>query len=461
MIRGRIIEKSAVTSPRRRMQARAGARRGPPIALGLAWKQNSAFVVESALQSKPHHDRIVIQQSRLQMTKLLQLAGVGLMRRFTGLDFGTTNSAIAVASTNDPPVSVLYEDGGGSKTDVFRSILYFELARQGLLKKVKPFVGPDAIKHYLQKEHQGRLIQSIKSYLASPGFRSTNILGTAYTVENLVALIISGLLRAAEKQLGNMEQPIVVGRPVRFAGAETPEHEQIALSRLKGALAKAGVGQFVFEYEPVGAAYYYESRLDHDELILIADFGGGTSDFSVLDVGPSYRKSGPSERSILGNEGIAIAGDAFDAKIVRHVVSPQLGLGSEYRSVQNLLPVPVWMYLKLERWHHLSFLKSKETMEMVKEMRATATMPEMLEALMHIIDQDLGYELHRAVQRTKFELSVHDETLFRFDDYAICIRKKVTRAEFESWIAEELQAIATTVDVLLQRSGVHPSDFDR
>src|SRR5207244_11893794 len=114
------------------------------------------------------------------------------------------------------------------------------------------------------------------------------------------------------------------------------EHE-FALSRLRKALEKAGIGPVEFEYEPVAAAYFYASTLDHNELIIIGDFGGGTSDFSLLRVGPR-------ERSILGTEGVALAGDAFDSRMVLHLVSPMLGRGSEYRSLQKFLLIPVRLY---------------------------------------------------------------------------------------------------------------------
>src|SRR4029077_18709630 len=122
----------------------------------------------------------------------------------------------------------------------------------------------------------------------------------------------------------------------------------------------------------VAAAHYYEYTLDHDELILIGDFGGGTSDFSLVRVRPSVRKHGRSAKDLLGNSGIGLAGDAFDAKIIRHLVSPALGAGTQIRSMHKLLPVPNWVYAKLERWHHLSFLKTSEVMNMLGSVRAQA-----------------------------------------------------------------------------------------
>src|SRR6201999_48370 len=179
----------------------------------------------------------------------------------------------------------------------------------------------------------------------------------------------------------------------------------------------AGFERVEFELEPVAAAYAYESTLDHDELILIGDFGGGTSDFSLLHVGPGVRKRGRKPQDLLGNNGVGLAGDAFDAKLVRKLVSPALGSESLARSLNKILPaVPAWIYANLERWHYLSFLRTNNVREILKSAYARALEPEKIAALMAVIDGDLGYQLHQAVQQVKFELSRSEQAEFRFRD---------------------------------------------
>src|SRR5262245_9772899 len=243
------------------------------------------------------------------------------MHRGIGLDFGTTNSSIAAADYNRSSETVLFRTSAGS-TDTYRSVLYFE-------PKSAASSGPLAIERYLAAEDKGRLIQSLKSFLASRLFTSTNVFGRQYTLEDLIAIMLRDLRGQAEEQLGRFDGPVIVGRPVRYSNANNEDDNAFALNRLKGALEKAGIGPVVFEYEPVAAAYFYESTLDHDELIIIGDFGGGTSDFSLLRVGPNARKDRAATGGILGTEGVALAGDAFDGRIVRHRVSPALGRGSE------------------------------------------------------------------------------------------------------------------------------------
>jgi hypothetical chaperone protein len=144
---------------------------------------------------------------------------------------------------------------------------------------------------------------------------------------------------------------------------------------------------------------------------------------------------------------------------VRHVVAPRLGQGSEYRSAfDKILPVPAWLYTNLERWHYLSFLKSKQTMQMLTELRLQAFEPEKIAALIHIIEYDLGYHLYRAVEQAKIELSGQETSVLAFSDAALSIEQSVRREQFEGWVAEEIMAIAACLDRLLERTGVRPGD---
>jgi hypothetical chaperone protein len=380
------------------------------------------------------------------------------MSRVIGLDFGTTNSAVASAIPDGPTVLATFE-GEGYRTSTFRSVLYFDPEHLTPDRKPQATAGPTAITSYLKADTRGRLMQSLKSHLASRLFRDTYVFGEKYTLEDLIAMILRELRGAAEAQFGDFATSVVVGRPVHFSGAGNEEEDAFALRRLQGALEQVGFEEIVFEFEPVAAAYEFESQLDHDELILIADFGGGTSDFSLMQVGPSVRRRGHTAQDILGTDGVAIAGDTFDSKIVRHVVAPRLGQGSQYRSAFNkVLPVPAWLYTNLERWHYLSFLKSKQTMQMLAELRWQAFEPEKIAALIHVIEHDLGYHLYRAVEQTKIELSERELSALVFRDATLAIAQDVRRNQFEDWIGDEVAAIAACLDRLLERTGIALSD---
>ncbi len=368
-----------------------------------------------------------------------------------GIDFGTTNSSLAVAQGG--AVRLATFPFMESVVDTFRSVLFFPIDSRR--SAVRPLAGPRAIETYLQPHEGGRLIQSLKSFAASSLFSKTTINGRPYALEELIGLILRLLRNEAEAELGPLGSRVVAGRPVRFVGAEAPQDEERALERLRKAYAIAGFTEVEFAFEPVGAAHAYSERLNHPELVLIGDFGGGTSDFSLMRLAPGHASE------IIGNFGVPIGGDTFDARIVRNLVSPLLGMGTSYRSLGKVLPVPASLYLKLESWHHLSFLRAKENIRMIENLRAQADHPEMIGRLLEIVQDDLGYHLHRAVQRTKVDLSHHAEAEFVFSDASAKIRRKVTRAEFESWISVDLDHLNRGVAAVLEQSGCHPSTVDR
>jgi hypothetical chaperone protein len=378
-----------------------------------------------------------------------------------GIDFGTTNSSVALV-TDDARVELVRFSAREGETFSSRSVLYLEKVKEASgVRRVHSWTGPSAIEHYLDAEEKGRLIQSLKSYLPSRSLTGTGIFGRQYKFEDLVGRILSDLREHAERQFGRPIRHAMVGRPVRFVGAETEEDDAYAVERLRAAFTRAGFESVELELEPVAAAYSYQSTLDHDELILIGDFGGGTSDFSLLRVGPGVRR-GSSSQEVLGNSGLRLAGDSFDARIVRKLVSPALGSDSYARSLNKILPaVPAWIYANLERWHYLSFLRTHEVTEILRSARLRALEPEKIKALSALIEEDLGYQLHRAVQQVKFELSHAESAEFHFRDGSMDLQIPVTRVEFEGWIAEELLSIERSIDSLLDSAGISPGDVDR
>jgi len=375
-----------------------------------------------------------------------------------GIDFGTTNSSIAFAGCSGVQLAKFSYLGG--VTDAYRSLLYLQQVKEGGVNTLKSWTGPEGIERYLSADVKGRLIQSLKSFLSSRNLHSTEVFGRRYTLEDLIARILRDLREKAEHQFGIEIRSAVIGRPVHFVGAENQENDSYAEGRLRLALNSAGYESIEFEMEPVAAAHYYESTLDHDELILIGDFGGGTSDFSLVHVGPTVRRRGRVPSDIVGNAGVGIAGDSFDAKIIRHLVSPALGAGSQLRSLDKILTVPNWVYIRLERWHHLSLLRGRDVLNMLRGVHAQSLEPEKIGALIHFIKEDLGFHLHRAVQKVKCDLSNNPAATFQFSDGFVDLRAVVERTSFEEWIAEELEQIARCVDSLLNSSGVLPKDVD-
>jgi hypothetical chaperone protein len=178
-----------------------------------------------------------------------------------------------------------------------------------------------------------------------------------------------------------------------------------------------------------------------------------------LHASPSHR-DGTGEQ-VLGTDDVGIAGDAFDSKLVRRLVAPSLGLGSEYRSqFGNVLPVPNWLYEHLERWHYLSFLKTRKNMDLLRQIHFQALEPDRVSALIELVDHDLGYHLYQAIEQSKCNLSNSALSEFHFNEAAVQIADNVSREQFENWIARELQQISTCVDRLLAQCNVTPKDLD-
>ena len=379
--------------------------------------------------------------------------------RTVGLDFGTTNSALAVVRTDGTVQLASFQDNG-QVTTTFRSVLYFLHPDEDDYGDPHVVSGPQAIRSYLRADPKGRFMQSIKSFLASRLFERTHVFTRLYTLEDLIAIIVRALRTAAEAQFGDLGTAVVVGRPVHFAGAQQPEDEALALQRLRTALHASGFDQVTFEFEPVAAAYAYGSQLDREEVVLIADCGGGTSDLSLLRIAPSPDASTPGAHQVLGTDGVAIGGDTFDSMLVRHLVAPQLGWGMSYRALDKLLPVPNWLYSQLERWDHLWFLNTRSTLALLHTIRRGAAEPEKIDQFLHVITHELGYPLSKAIEDAKFALTAHAASRLVLQEPPVALRAGVARQTFETWIHPALQAIEACIDRLLDRCQVASTAVD-
>ncbi|HUQ06211.1 MAG TPA: Hsp70 family protein [Kofleriaceae bacterium] len=367
-----------------------------------------------------------------------------------GIDFGTTNSAIAAAHHGEPARVLPLPRPDGTTVAYWRTVLCFEPAEDGV--PMRTTAGAPAIARFAESEGVARLLQSIKSHLAAASFVDTVIFGRRFKVEELIATYLRALRAASPMELGRRA---VIGRPVRYWGAETDADDERAVTRMRAACALAGFDDVTFAFEPVAAAHAYATRLDHDELVLIADYGGGTSDFSVVEVGRAGAR-------VRATSGVGLAGDAFDARVVDHVIAPALGKGSRYRvEFGHEAPVPAWIYNSLRRWHHLSLLKSAETSRLLERIADGALDPERIARLVRVVDDDLGLPLHAAVEATKVTLSRADAARFEFARAGAEIGEHVTRAAFDAWIDEELGAIDAAIDASLERAGVAAGAIDR
>lgn len=363
-----------------------------------------------------------------------------------GIDFGTTNSVVALAAADGSVTTRSFATKQGA-VDAYRSALMFW--REGRPPKtgIAHVSGPDALDMALGMTSEHRFLQSLKTHLSSRAFLETRLFGKLFKLEDLIGVFLGDLSAGLEGLAGT---PLVSGRPVVFAG-ERPD-EELALGRLRASYAKAGMPNVDFAYEPLGAAYWYARGLTAPQTMLVADFGGGTSDFSVMRFEPGA--TGRLKAIPLSHAGVGVAGDTFDYRIIEHAVSPALGKGTQYRSFGKLLPIPAHYHAAFAQWHRLSLMKSRETMAELKALIRDAVEPGRLEDLLTVIEYDLGYELYRAVSAAKIALSAQDETVLSFRQMGIAIETPIRRADFEGWIAADVGAIEAALDRALAEAGV-------
>ncbi|MDP1709951.1 MAG: Hsp70 family protein, partial [Candidatus Komeilibacteria bacterium] len=238
-----------------------------------------------------------------------------------GLDFGTTHSAISVLD-GEGRATVLPVSGDNGL--IIKSVLLFAQ------NSPRPYVGQEAIRQYLAAGMRGRLIQSIKSALVDENFIGTTINGTRYQIEDLIALIISFLKVKADKIIGQNLDRVVLGRPAIFS--DNPKKESLARDRLIMAAQKAGFKEIHFQLEPIAAALHYETSLKRPEKALIADLGGGTSDFTLMNLSPDRVNLTDRDADVLQTSGVYVGGDNLDARIMWGKVVKHFGAEASYRS---------------------------------------------------------------------------------------------------------------------------------
>ncbi|MDB5683389.1 MAG: molecular chaperone DnaK [Sphingomonas bacterium] len=370
-----------------------------------------------------------------------------------GLDFGTTNSVAALAVPGGAPDLIEF-DGPHEQAAVFRSALCFWHegdARAGLASEA----GPWAIAEYLEFPEDSRFIQSFKSVAASASFESASVFDKRFRFEDLGRIFLDRLVAHSGGRLDPRPARVVVGRPVEYAGGRPDP----ALARQRYDAMFAGFGTEVhYVYEPLGAAFSYASRLTEPATLLVADFGGGTSDFSIVEVA----EPGAARRCVpLGHAGIGIAGDRFDYRILDRLVLPMLGKGSSYRSFDKILEIPRSYFADFADWSRLALMRNRRTMEELRRLQRSAVDADAIGRMIAVIENELGYPLYDAVGRLKRALSEGESAHFHFAGAGLEIEADVARAEFEGWIAEDVARIEQTVDRALAAAGVGESAIDR
>jgi hypothetical chaperone protein len=370
-----------------------------------------------------------------------------------GIDFGTTNSALSIYRNGQ--VEIVNIDELNPNSSLMRSVLYFN-------EDNEIFAGHQAINNYVGEGAAGRFMQSIKTFLPNRSFESTEIFGKKYGIDDLVAIILRKIKAKGEAYVGCQVDSVVLGRPVVFS--EDPEKDALAERRLENAARKAGFRNIWFQLEPVAAALAFEESLpaDSEKLVLIGDFGGGTSDFTVIRVKGGAFARADRRSDVLSLGGVYTAGDKFDSQIMWDKVAKYFGRGVKYKGMgkEELFDIPHSLIYTLCQWHRIPLLRARKTREQIRLIKHAATDRVAIENLEHLISDNYGFFLFQSIEKAKCELSQLERSTISFKERDLVISEEITRAEFEAINAENLSRIANCIDEVIARSGIIHSKID-
>ncbi|UVW27030.1 Hsp70 family protein [Massilia sp. H6] len=372
-----------------------------------------------------------------------------------GLDFGTSNSTVGWL-----PGSSLQPGAGLSAA---QSLLVLEDGKVTLPSVVffnaddeQVSYGRAALADYLEG-YEGRLMRSLKSLLGTSLIDGqTEVAGRALPFKALLGQFIGEVKQRAQQQAGREFDCAVFGRPVFFIDDDL-EADRRAQATLEEVARAVGFREISFQYEPIAAAFDYESQIDREELVLIADIGGGTSDFSLVRLGP--QRAGRVERrdDILANGGVHIGGTDFDKYLSLASVMPLLGLGS---SMLSGAAIPSSYYFNLATWHTINQAYTRKSSAQLADLVREAAEPAKLARLQHLIDERAGHWLAMQVEAAKIGLSDSPSVTLDLDRLAPPQSLTVQRAQFELAIGPMVDSIGATVLRLFSEAGVEPEAVD-
>lgn len=371
-----------------------------------------------------------------------------------GLDFGTSNSVLSIAHNGAVQVAEVDQKSESPKT--LKSVIFFD-------EEGHVCVGQDAIEQYLECDGSyGRLMQSIKTHLPDKSFVEACIFGRWLYVEELAAIILREIKHRGEKQVGCSVDSVVLGRPVVFSGDK--ERDTLAEKRLYDAAVLAGFRQIEFLFEPIAATLAYESTLSKgkEQLVLMGDFGGGTSDFVVMRLcGGKSWKGERGKDSILSAGGVPIGGDSFNSLIMKYKIRKHFGEGVHYKSMsEQTLNMPTSLVNLAFNWRVTSRTETLRAITAIREIKRTADNREALQNLETLIVENLSYMLFRSIESAKCKLSDAEISYIEFLEKGIIIDEPITQKEFSELGYDNLTQIKLCVDAALHEAGVKEKDID-
>jgi hypothetical chaperone protein len=394
-----------------------------------------------------------------------------------GIDFGTTNSSVAVYDGNR--VQLLDIDARAPDPRVMRSLIYFErsgemhfgrgaldlyleqntgrsvryeMRRVGEIQMTFAEIGTlikDAFA-LIDVNEPGRLFQSLKRFLPVSYFKATNVYGHDYTVEELLSVLARHLIDRIEALIGTELDELTVGWPVRFSTDDNAE--RLARDRTREAWRLAGPQRVSFVEEPVAAIHHFahEKELRTDANVLVFDFGGGTLDVCIGKV-----SRGAVE--VLATNGVALGGDLLDSRLVETELTPLFGEHARYR--RTGLPLPRSLFNHLNSWQSLLELNKPEPLHLIQRARVESDQPDQFRALETLVARNYGLHFFQAVERAKVQLSTGQLASVQLDAPELKLSHPVSRSVFEAAIGPQVRQARECVLAAVEQAGMSPEEI--
>ncbi|MGE9759588.1 Hsp70 family protein [Pseudomonas sp. PDM20] len=365
--------------------------------------------------------------------------------RALGIDFGTSNSTVGWWRPDSEPLIALEDD-----KITLPSVIFFNVEER------RPVYGRLALHEYLEG-YEGRLMRSLKSLLGSSLLKSeTTVLGSAMPFKDLLGLFIGELKKRAENVAGREFDSVVLGRPVFFVD-DDPKADQEAQDTLVAVAQKLGFKDVSFQYEPLAAAFDYERSIEREELVLIVDIGGGTSDFSLVRLSPERREVADRQGDILATGGVHIGGTDFDKQLSIQGVMPLFGYGSKMKSDAFM---PTSYHLNLATWHTINAVYAQKSQLALQNMRYDIVDATGIDRLFKLIEQRAGHWLAMQVEASKIELSDTERRDIDLARIEAGLVAELSRDLFEGAIGPLLERVRGSISELLNSADVDPARVD-
>jgi len=362
-----------------------------------------------------------------------------------GIDFGTSNSTVGWWRPGVPSLLPLEDD-----KITLPSALFFNYEEQ------RSVFGRLALHEYLEG-YEGRLLRSLKSLLGSTLLKSeTTVLGSAVPFKKILGLFLSELKHRGEVIVGRPFEQAVIGRPVFFVD-DNPAADREAADTLLEVAKAIGFNEVSFQYEPIAAAFDYESSLEKEELVLIVDIGGGTSDFSLIRLAPERHHLAERHDDILATGGVHIGGTDFDKQLSLHSVMPLFGFGSRMKSGA---PMPTSTHLNLATWHTINAVYAQKSQQSLQSMRYDIRDTTSIDRLFKLIEQRAGHWLAMQIEQSKISLSDSERLQLSLERIEAELSVELTRSAFNASIDGLLQRVCNSVSQLLLQAGISETQVD-